>query len=248
MRRLIPITAFALILASPLCAQRGSGHFGGGGHSAFSRSTAGFAAHSGGHFSSSRPAMSHGFAHAQGFARGPYLHDSFHGQRFRGRSHLFGLRNYCYGYPRGFGYRYPWWGYDPWLWDSDSSSYDDDYDQNLAIANDMNQQNLAEQRMLRQEEADGDQDVYAPHQSVTRPQQGSVSDHGDPIVPPTLLVFRDRHTEEIRNYAVVSGTLWSFTGQRTQKIPLAEIDLAATVKANEDRGVTFTVPSTSPGQ
>ena len=111
----------------------------------------------------------------------------------------------------------------------------------------LDQQSLSEQRMLRQEQADGDQDVYAPR-GATRAQQNSASDRGEPIIPPTVLVFRDGHSLEVRNYAIVGETLWSFIGQRTQKIPLSQLDLAATVKANDDRGVTFTVPATSQGQ
>ena len=59
---------------------------------------------------------------------------------------------------------------------------------------------------------------------------------------PTVLIFRDQHQKEIRNYAIVGDTLWNFAPERREKIPLANLDLAATVKANDDRGVTFRVP------
>ena len=59
---------------------------------------------------------------------------------------------------------------------------------------------------------------------------------------PTLLVFRDKHTQEVRNYAVVGGTLWIFNEQRATKLPLSWLDIDATTKANEDRGVDFQVP------
>ena len=58
----------------------------------------------------------------------------------------------------------------------------------------------------------------------------------------TVLVFRDRHTEEIQNYAIVGKTLWVFTEQRARKIPVAELDVPATTKANEDRGTDFRWP------
>ena len=63
-----------------------------------------------------------------------------------------------------------------------------------------------------------------------------------PIMPATVLVFRDQHQKEIQNYAIVGQTLWNFAPQHTEKIPLSELDLAATTKANDDRGVTFRVP------
>jgi hypothetical protein len=60
---------------------------------------------------------------------------------------------------------------------------------------------------------------------------------------PTLLVFRDKHTQEVHNYAVVGGTLWIFSEQRATKLPLSWLDIDATTKANEDRGVNFRVPN-----
>jgi hypothetical protein len=59
---------------------------------------------------------------------------------------------------------------------------------------------------------------------------------------PTELVFRDKHTEEVQNYAIVGQTLWVLSVQRARKIPLAELDIPATKKANDDRGVEFQLP------
>ena len=58
----------------------------------------------------------------------------------------------------------------------------------------------------------------------------------------TVLVFRDRHSEEILNYAIAGQTLWVFTEQRARKIPIAELDVTATTKANADRGIDFRLP------
>jgi hypothetical protein len=59
---------------------------------------------------------------------------------------------------------------------------------------------------------------------------------------PTELVFRDKHTEEVQNYAIVGQTLWILSAQRARKIPLTELDIPATKKANDDRGVDFQLP------
>jgi hypothetical protein len=146
--------------------------------------------------------------------------------------------------------------YDPW-WEDSGSSYDDDYERDRAIANDMNQQSLEQQQMLRQEQADGDSDLYArsdPARSdsarsdyAPRSAPGSQS-QGTPIMPATVLVFRDRHQKEIQNYAIVGQTLWNFAPQHTEKIPLADLDLAATTKANDDQGITFRVPAGNEAQ
>ncbi len=59
---------------------------------------------------------------------------------------------------------------------------------------------------------------------------------------PTVLVFRDKHTQEVQNYAIVGGTLWIFSEQRATKLPLSWLDIEATTQANDDRGVNFQVP------
>ncbi len=239
------------------------GGFSGGGHGG------GFSGggHVGGvHVSSgmrSSPVAGRGFTHGpaysqRSFSRSPYLHDGFRGDRFRGnrfrdrdgRFHTFGFRNNCFGFAcRGWSYPWAYGGYyDPWLWnwwDSDSS-YDNDYNDNLAIANQMNQQSLDEQRMLRQEEADGDQDIYA--RSAPDPRPAAPEAEGAPVLPDTVLVFRDQHKQEVKNYAIVGQTLWNFAPQHTQKIPLSDLDLPATTKANDDRGLTFRVPAVGEAQ
>ena len=60
---------------------------------------------------------------------------------------------------------------------------------------------------------------------------------------PTVLVFRDKHIQEVENYAIVGETLWLFNEQRATKLPLSEVDLAATSKLNEERGIEFRVPA-----
>src|SRR5207237_2319982 len=65
--------------------------------------------------------------------------------------------------------------------------------------------------------------------------------------PGTLLVFKDGHKAEVKNYAIVGDQLYDLTGGRSRKIPLAELDLEATQKLNEDQGITFQVPGHSSG-
>jgi hypothetical protein len=60
--------------------------------------------------------------------------------------------------------------------------------------------------------------------------------------PPTVLVFKDGHKAEVGNYAIVGDTLFELSGGRTRKILLADLDLSATEKANDDLGIDFRVP------
>jgi hypothetical protein len=61
--------------------------------------------------------------------------------------------------------------------------------------------------------------------------------------PSTVLVFKDGHRSEVFNYAVVGDTLFDFSADRTRKILLADLDLPATQRANDDRGVDFQIPA-----
>src|SRR5262249_36608648 len=55
--------------------------------------------------------------------------------------------------------------------------------------------------------------------------------------PATVFIFKDGHQMETKNYAIMRGTLFDFSGRTLKKIQLGEIDTAATLKANDDRGV-----------
>lgn len=245
--------------------------YSGSGHSSVSQSSvgrssggseSGFGAHSySGPLSQASPhalssAPSARFSNSRSLtARAGYSRGAFqNGFRSNGFRNGFGnsrFRNGCYGYPcrYGYGYGYGWpWGwyagyYDPyWWWDSDSN-YDQDYYDNAALADQMNQQNLQDQQMLQQEQADGDQDAYANPAPAAAPEK-----QGNAFLPPTVLVFHDQHKKEVDNYAIVGQTLWAFAPQHTEKIALADLDIPATVKANDDRGITFRVPSANEAQ
>lgn len=55
--------------------------------------------------------------------------------------------------------------------------------------------------------------------------------------PPTVFIFKDGHQLETKNYAIMGETLFDFSGVSLKKIKMVDIDTAATVKANDDRGV-----------
>lgn len=62
---------------------------------------------------------------------------------------------------------------------------------------------------------------------------------------PTVLVFKDGHQQDVQNYAIVGQNLYVVESFTSKKIPLSELDLKATEKANEERGVEFVLPKTS---
>ena len=58
----------------------------------------------------------------------------------------------------------------------------------------------------------------------------------------TVLVFRDGHHQEVINYAIMGQTVYVFDTHR-QKIALGDLDVPATIKMNDDRGVEFQLPT-----
>ena len=223
-----------------------AGHMGGG------RSVSG--GHSGG--MRSGPGVSHGFTHTTS-------NGNWHGSTWNHGSHSnhvhFNTFHNCFGAfcghsafnSRWWGGGWGWgWGWSPWLWsswDDQDRRFDEDYYRQYALADQWNQQSLAEQRMRQQEEADGDQDAYAPRSSNRHSAPESAVQPQEPV-PATVLVFRDRRQQEVQNYAIVGQTLWAFSVGRTQKIPISDLDISATEKANNDRGLTFRIPGMNEGQ
>jgi hypothetical protein len=122
-------------------------------------------------------------------------------------------------------------------------SYPDTYGAQAQSTLAQQQQEIADleeqirEEQLRRMEADAAQAVPAP---TTAP---AASNRAAEPVTPTILVFRDRHRDEVQNYAIVGNTLYESAPRWTRKISLADLDLPATIRANEERGVKFRVPS-----
>ena len=67
-------------------------------------------------------------------------------------------------------------------------------------------------------------------------------------LPPAVLVFRDGHKEEVQAYTIIGSVIytssdyWS-TGSWTKQVPIAQLDVPATVQQNRERGGKFSLPS-----
>jgi hypothetical protein len=154
-------------------------------------------------------------------------------------------------YPYAYGY--PYYGaysvYDPGMYYSyyDSNAYAGQQQQqqlNAQISN-LNQQiqDLRDQNDdLRDYVARTDK--YS-RQPVLQPDRHIPESLHEPVPcenPLTVLVFRDGHRVETRNYAIVGSTIWVLSEKRSEKVPLASLDLDKTQQENEERGVEFTAP------
>ncbi|MFZ0953128.1 MAG: hypothetical protein WAN17_12735 [Candidatus Sulfotelmatobacter sp.] len=82
-----------------------------------------------------------------------------------------------------------------------------------------------------------------PVQTQTEPTPAPEYDSdSQPSPDPTVLVFKDGHQLEIGNYAIVNQILYDLTPGHPHRIALADLDLPATQKLNDDRGITFDLP------
>jgi hypothetical protein len=67
-------------------------------------------------------------------------------------------------------------------------------------------------------------------------------------LPPAVLIFRDGHQEQVQDYVIASGTLYARgdywqSGSWRRDIQLSVLDIPATLRANQDHGVKFMLPS-----
>lgn len=161
------------------------------------------------------------------------VRNGFHERRFaHGRHHLhrpFAVYSPYYG-----GYAYAPYAYPYYLNDddySDSADYREpasDYRNNDYRDND-------DRQVL-------EQDYRA---RLDRPQAQASEHSPEPVAsqPSTVLVFKDGRQEEVLNYAIVGSTLYDLSDGRSKKVQLADLDLSATAKENDERGVEFRLPA-----
>ncbi len=145
-----------------------------------------------------------------------------------------GYGGYGYGYTIPYYYAYPYddAGYDgsggggPYLYSGPPQAQAPPADQTLHVIVDSAPQKVA------------------PRDEIVDPQPERPSSAAIPDAKPgepTVLVFRDGHKQEVTNYAIMGQTVYIFDS-RTKKIALADLDVPATIKANDDQGVEFQVP------
>jgi hypothetical protein len=87
--------------------------------------------------------------------------------------------------------------------------------------------------------------------TIGRPSPGQKNAVQQPReLPPAVLVFHDGRQEEVSEYTIMSGTIYSkadywTTGSWTRKIQIADLDVPATLKLNQERGLKFVLPASS---
>lgn len=223
----------AVLLSTPLWGQRG----GRGATSMGGAGRGGFVAHSGGGFS--QGAFHGGAPAGWGWRRPPF------GRPIR---HPFSPWRFSWGWGSPWSFGSGWWWFPGWgssVGFGDGSSDPPPMYPASAFASPNDARAYAQNSQIQQDEIDRlSQEVDRLRERESREAERAPS-QTQPIAqihPETVLVFRDKHTQEIQNYAIVGNTLWVFTEQRAWKIPIANLDVPATTRANEDRGADFQLP------
>jgi hypothetical protein len=90
-------------------------------------------------------------------------------------------------------------------------------------------------------------DSYVPPERIAPAHRPAEYAQAEPPSPeparePTLLVFKDGHQLDVGNYAIVGTTLFDLTPGHSRKVPLADLDLDATQRQNDNRGISFQIP------
>ena len=167
-----------------------------------------------------------------------------------GYRYHYGYGPYFNGNYRGRGYRGGGWGYViPYYYPADDSAYGYDYvgaGPDLYSGPPIGPNDPTLHMIVEQPPVDYPYDppsnsaAYDPLPAVT-PQPAPAPAPEIKPGEPTVLVFRNGKQQEVTNYAIMGDTLYVFD-QGKKKIALADLDIAATVKANDDRGMEFKVP------
>jgi hypothetical protein len=227
------LLALSLALAGSLLAQRGGavGHgaapgigFGGGSH-AFSR-TVGTPA-----FGTVPAASAYTGIRAGAFRSSGYSRSYGYGQRdFRRVPYAYFFAPYYYPYLGYADSAYPDYGYGP------DPGYDPGADPNAQGAM-MTENMLGDQ--INRLGAEVEQLKYGQPPAPAQPDP-------QPAQTPVTLVLRNGQQLKVQNYAVMDQTFWDFSSQPTRKIPISNIDVAASARATTANGGDFPELNTTP--
>ena len=93
----------------------------------------------------------------------------------------------------------------------------------------------------------GRESYVPPVKNVPTPHSAEHAEEATAPEPlePTTLVFKDGRKLEVGNYAIIGQTLFDMTPGHARRVPLSDLDLEATRRINDERGVVFTLPLSS---
>jgi hypothetical protein len=247
MSMLLKYSVLTMAAAGLLLAQHGGG--GGGGHHGGGGGFGGggFASHSSGGYSgvssgrSASPSTgyrprsySYNYGNYGAVNRGTYGYGYSTGvNRTLGTRYGYGYGGYGYG--RRYGYYglayYPFFGYgDSWYDPSYYPPYDQyaPYDAYPAYGAPMQDPNV--------EMMGSNNYPQGPYYMAPPPV---ASNDALPPADPIVVVLKNGQRVQMQSYGIMNGLLWDFSRPNSKRIPMASIDVAASVKATQEVGGSF---------
>jgi hypothetical protein len=87
----------------------------------------------------------------------------------------------------------------------------------------------------------------SPDPGTSRSKPNTIGSPARELLP-AVLVFQDGRREEVSEYTIMNGTIYSkadywTTGSWTRKVAIADLDVPATLKLNRERGSKFMLPA-----
>jgi hypothetical protein len=82
----------------------------------------------------------------------------------------------------------------------------------------------------------------APPKTNQSQEAAAVEKKPETEFPATVFIFKDGRQIETKNFAIMGQTLYDISSGAVKKVQLNDLDTAATLKANDDRGITVKLP------
>ncbi|MGH9607616.1 MAG: hypothetical protein ACRD3N_18145 [Terracidiphilus sp.] len=218
----------------------------------------GFAAASRTNFTAPRYSHAYNFTPRQGAATGyrPF-YGSGNRQAYdrgdrRGRDHRRPYRSAYNGYAYG-GYPYGYvnsWELLPWdLGYPDFTGYGDDYGDDEASSDQNTQPDYAQEQPYGEQQPPPEYGGYGPEYAPwpsQPPAAPAVAPAPAGNQPELMLIFKDGHTQAVRNYMLTPSDLIVLdeaASGREPRIPLSELNLPATEREARQAGLDFSPPA-----
>lgn len=167
----------------------------------------------------------------------------FHHNRFFFGNNCFNTFGSAFGcspfFGGGFG-GFGFGGFDPFFDPFYSGLYQQPQEQPVVVENEGGNREVAfEVQALRDEiEAMRDEE-RARNEARNNPASRSSAQQDDKNA---TLVFQDGRQLSVRNYAIADHTVWVLSANSARKIPISDLNVAATEQANANNGVEFHLP------
>jgi hypothetical protein len=80
---------------------------------------------------------------------------------------------------------------------------------------------------------------YPPQAPYYTPPPPVANDDPPPPASPIVVVLKNGQRVQMQSYGIMNGLVWDFSRPNSQRIPMATVDVAASVKATQEAGGRF---------